>query len=117
MWYFVPFAVSLWHKDVWLPCTERISYRRPNAKKPGYILRWKILDHFLSVSLENVVRVAGFLLLQDPHQPVLSFGHFPSHCFPLLARLLSRQTGLTSLSLRNVWLEGKHLEQVRGKLG
>ena len=27
-------------------------------------LRWKILDHFLSVSLENVVRVAGYLILQ-----------------------------------------------------
>ena len=75
-------------------------------------LRWKILDHFLSVSLENVVRVAGFLLLQDPHQPSLSFGHFPSLCFPLLARLISRQAGTTSLSLRNVWLEGKHLDQV-----
>ena len=51
-------------------------------------LRWKILDHFLSVSLENVIRVAGYLLLQDPLQPVLSFGHFPSLCYPMLASLV-----------------------------
>ena len=75
-------------------------------------LRWKILDYFLSTSLENVVRLAAFLLLQDPLQPSLSFGHFPALCFPLLASLVSRQAGLVSLSLRNVWLEGKHLDQV-----
>ena len=31
------FAGSLWHKDRWLPCTERIYFRRPYAIKPGYI--------------------------------------------------------------------------------
>ena len=75
-------------------------------------LRWKILDHFLGVSLENVIRLAAYLLLLDPLQPVLSFGHFPALCYPQLASLIRRQTGLTSLSLRNVWLEGKHLQQV-----
>ena len=75
-------------------------------------LRWKILDHFLGVSLENVLRLAAYLLLLDPLQPVLSFGHFPALCYPQLASLIQRQTGLTSLSMRNVWLEGKHLQLV-----
>ena len=29
----IPLAGSLWHKDRWLPCTERSYYRRPYAIK------------------------------------------------------------------------------------
>ena len=91
--------------------------------------RWRIMDHFLHVSsLQNGTRIAGYLLLFDTHQTVISFGHFPELCYPMLASLIrwgltqrsvlsvnsfssSRQTRLNTLNLRNVWLHGSHLTQ------
>ena len=58
------------------------------------------MDHFLqSSSLYNETRIAGYLLMFDPQQTGLSFGHFPQQCYTMLATLISQQVGL-NLNIR-----------------
>ena len=69
----MPFAGSLWHKDRWLPCTERIYYRRSYAIKQSWIYlsqrvreRWVrahhvvgVLQHKPAVDLGPALRAVG----------------------------------------------------------
>ena len=81
-----------------------------------YILvfrRWQILDRFLhESSLPHVTRIGAFLLLFDPLQTNISFGHFPETCFPFLASIISNLHNINSLNLRCVWLHGKPLQKL-----
>ena len=59
-----------------------------------------------------MTRIGAFLLLFDPLQTNISFGHFPESCFPFLGAIISNISNLATLNLRCVWLHGKALQNL-----
>ena len=75
--FFLPFAGTLWHKDRWLACRERISYRRWHQQCNGSICNL----FFLCLSQYHSV----FMLISDHSCAPLCFLMTHSHPHTLLS--------------------------------
>ena len=103
--------------DYFIGTLRYIHYHHIITKNNTTFSRWQILDKFLhDSSLQNSTRIGGFLLLFDPLQTNISFGHFPEMLFPLMSSIVSLLSNLSCLNLRGLWLHGEPLNKLVKKI-